>query len=112
LLLEREHELAELAAAAQDAVAGAGSVVLVRGEAGIGRSVVVEALRSVLPAEGRLLIGYCDDLATRRALGPFRDLAGSVGTELTRALADGADWNRLLDALRAELSWPGHPSAA
>ena len=110
LLLEREREVAELAAAARDAAAGAGSVVLVCGEAGIGKSAVVEALRSALPANGRLLIGYCDDLATRRALGPIRDLAGSVGTELTRALEAGADRNRLLDALRAELSWAGHPT--
>jgi DNA-binding CsgD family transcriptional regulator/tetratricopeptide (TPR) repeat protein len=110
VILEREHELAELAAAAQEAAAGAGSVVLVCGEAGIGKSIVVEAVRSVLPAAGRLLVGYCDDLATRRALGPFRDLLGSVGTELTRALEEGGDRNQLLDALRTELSWAGHPT--
>jgi hypothetical protein len=98
-MLEREHELAELAAAAQEAAADDGSVVLVSGEAGIGKSVLVEAVRSVLPADGRLLVGYCDDLATRRALGPFRDLAGSVGTDLTRALQEGGDRNQLLDAL-------------
>jgi hypothetical protein len=85
-------------------------VVLVSGEAGIGKSSLVEAARGVLPAEGRLLIGYCDDLATRRALGPFRDLVGSVGTGLTRALEDGGDRNRLLEALRTELSWAGHPT--
>ncbi|HEV8174404.1 MAG TPA: AAA family ATPase [Actinoplanes sp.] len=110
LILEREHELAALADATRQASAGEGSVVLVSGEAGIGKSILVEAVRSVLPAEGRLLVGYCDDLATRRALGPFRDLAGSVGTELTRALQDGGDRNQLLDALRAELSWAGHPT--
>jgi DNA-binding CsgD family transcriptional regulator/tetratricopeptide (TPR) repeat protein len=109
-ILEREHELAELAAAGREAAAGAGSVVLVSGEAGIGKSSLIEAARAVLPAEGRLLIGYCDDLATRRALGPFRDLVGSVGAELTAALADGGDRNRLLDALRAALSWVGHPT--
>lgn len=84
-ILERERELAALATAARDAAAGAGSVVLVSGEAGIGKSSLVEAVRSVLPAEGRLLVGYCDDLATPRVLGPLRDLVGSVGTELTRA---------------------------
>jgi DNA-binding CsgD family transcriptional regulator/tetratricopeptide (TPR) repeat protein len=109
-VLEREHELAELAAAAQEAAAGTGSVVLVSGEAGIGKSSLVDAARAVLPAEGRLLVGYCDDLGTRRALGPFRDLVGRVGAELTRALEEGGDRNRLLDALRAELSWAGHPT--
>ena len=110
LILEREQELAALAAAAREAAAGEGSVVLVSGEAGIGKSILVEAVRSVLPAESRLLVGYCDDLATRRALGPFRDLVGSVGAELTRALQEGGDRNQLLDALRTELSWAGHPT--
>ncbi|GAA4589855.1 DNA-binding CsgD family transcriptional regulator/tetratricopeptide (TPR) repeat protein [Actinoplanes octamycinicus] len=108
-LLERDHELAELATAARRARAGQGSVVLVTGEAGIGKSTVAAAVRSVLPAEGRLLTGWCDDLATPRVLGPLRDLTGRVGTELTEALASG-DRGRVLEAFRAELDWPGHPT--
>ncbi|WP_305788682.1 ATP-binding protein [Symbioplanes lichenis] len=109
-LLEREREIAELAAAAGEAAGGSGSVVLVCGEAGIGKSALVEAVRGVLPAEGRLLIGYCDDLATRRTLGPFRDLVGSVGPRLTAALAEGRDRNELLEALRGEVSWVQQPT--
>jgi DNA-binding CsgD family transcriptional regulator/tetratricopeptide (TPR) repeat protein len=108
-ILERERELAELGTAARQAKDGEGSVVLVVGEAGIGKSSLVEAIRSVLPAEGRLLIGYCDDLATPRVLGPLRDLIGSVGTALTNALA-AADRGQVLDALPAELNWPEHPT--
>ena len=109
-ILERESELAVLAQAAAAAGRGAGSVVLVSGEAGIGKSSLVEAVRAQLPAEGRMLVGYCDDLATPRTLGPFRDLIGSVGTELSRALADGGDRDRLLAALRAELDWRDRPT--
>jgi DNA-binding CsgD family transcriptional regulator/tetratricopeptide (TPR) repeat protein len=110
-ILEREAELAVLAAAVRDAAAGSGSVVLISGEAGIGKSSLVEAVRSQLPAEGRMLAGYCDDLATPRTLGPFRDLVGSVGTELSQAVTDGSDRDRLLAALRAELDWADHPAA-
>jgi DNA-binding CsgD family transcriptional regulator/tetratricopeptide (TPR) repeat protein len=108
-ILERERELAELGAAAQQAKTGEGSIVLVLGEAGIGKSSLVEAVRSVLPAEGRLLVGYCDDLATPRVLGPLRDLIGSVGTGLTRALESG-DRAAVIEALRADLDRPGHPT--
>src|SRR6266576_2451391 len=109
-ILERDAELSALAHAAREAADRRGSVVLVMGEAGIGKSSLVEALRSHLPAEGRLLIGYCADLATPRTLGPFRDLVGSVGTELSRAVTDGSERDRVLTALRAELTWPEHPT--
>ena len=53
VLLERERELAELAQAAREAAAGEGGLVLVSGEAGIGKSSLVRALRGLLPAERR-----------------------------------------------------------
>jgi DNA-binding CsgD family transcriptional regulator/energy-coupling factor transporter ATP-binding protein EcfA2 len=108
-ILEREQELEALSAAAEEAKAGDGSVVLIVGEAGIGKSSLVSALKSVLPAETRVLVGYCDDLATPRVLGPLRDLAGRVGSTLTQALETG-DRSRVSDALRAELDRPEQPS--
>ena len=109
-MLEREAELSQLAEAAREAAAGRGCLVLVSGEAGIGKSSLVHAVRHLMPAEGRLLVGHCDDLATPRTLGPLRDLIGAVGTDLTVALRDG-DRESVLTALRAELDWAGHPSA-
>jgi DNA-binding CsgD family transcriptional regulator/energy-coupling factor transporter ATP-binding protein EcfA2 len=110
VLLERERELAELAQAVHQAAAGEGGLVLILGEAGIGKSSLVRALRGLLPANGRLLVGHCDDLDTRRTLGPFRDLVGSVGTGLTRALREGGERDAVLTALRSELDWAGHPT--
>ena len=63
-ILERDAELSVLAHAVRGAADRHGSVVLVMGEAGIGKSSLVEALRFHLPAKGRMLVGYCDDLAT------------------------------------------------
>ena len=109
-ILERDAELSVLADAVRAAAGRQGSVALVMGEAGIGKSSLVEALRFHLPAEGRMLVGYCDDLATPRTLGPFRDLVGSVGTELSRAVTDRSQRDRVLAALRTELTWPEHPT--
>ena len=110
VLLERDRELAELAQAAGEAAAGEGGLVLISGEAGIGKSSLVRALRGLLPAQARLLVGHCDDLGTPRTLGPFRDLVGQVGAELTRALAEGGERDAMLAALPAELDWAGHPT--
>ena len=109
-ILERDTELSVLTRAVREAADRHGSVVLVMGEAGIGKSSLIEELRSQLPAEGRMLVGYCDDLATPRTLGPFRDLVGSVGTELSHAVTDGSDRDRVHTALRTELTWPEHPT--
>ncbi len=109
-VLEREHAFATLAGAARAAAEGAGSVALVFGEAGIGKSVLVRGLRAHLPAEARLLIGYCDDLATPRTLGPLRDLAGVVGPTLSRALRGSGDRDHLLAALRDEIDRPTGPT--
>ncbi len=108
-IVEREHELAALGLAAREAQAGRGAIVLIEGEAGIGKSSLVESIRSVLPAEGRLLLGWCDDLATPRVLGPLRDLREHVGRTLTAA-RDVGDRGGVAEALLDELDWAGHSS--
>ncbi|MFJ3672811.1 helix-turn-helix transcriptional regulator [Streptomyces sp. NPDC090106] len=109
-ILERETELTRLAGAAEEAARGAGSVALVLGEAGIGKSSLVKAMPRRLPALARILVGQCDDLATRRPLGPFRDLVGSVGAELARAVTEGGDRHRVYEALYGELAGTPHPA--
>ncbi|WP_306319517.1 MULTISPECIES: AAA family ATPase [unclassified Streptomyces] len=109
-ILERDHELARLATCTRDATSGAGSVALILGEAGIGKSSLVRALPPVLPPAARLLVGHCDDLATGRPLGPLRDLVGSVGTGLARAVREADDRHRVYEALHAELSCAPHPA--
>ncbi|MCX2947676.1 BTAD domain-containing putative transcriptional regulator [Lentzea sp. NEAU-D7] len=99
VLLEREHELSELTVAAREAVAGNGSVVLVSGEPGVGKSALVDAVRGRAPRQARLLVGCCDDLATPRALGPFRDLFGP-------RLRAAGDRDEVFEVLLGELTRP------
>jgi DNA-binding CsgD family transcriptional regulator/tetratricopeptide (TPR) repeat protein len=89
--------LAELGKAAQAAAAGRGSVALVTGEAGIGKTSVVRAFTAGLRT--RVLAGACDDLLTPRPLGPLRD--AGAGTPLA-----GAKDSEIFDAALAALRTP------
>lgn len=104
-LLERDRELATLIEAAGEAAAGTGSVVLLHGEAGIGKTSLVSAIRSQLPDGTRMLVGSCDALSTPRTLGPFRDLIAAVGPRLADALQLG-ERDQVMDALLDELRQP------
>jgi predicted ATPase len=104
-LLERDQELTTLLGAAREAASGSGSVVLLHGEAGIGKTSLVSALRSELPDGTRMLVGSCDALSTPRTLGPFRDLTAAVGPRLAEALQSG-ERDQVMDALLTELQHP------
>ena len=102
-LLERSAELAALdghlaAVRAQ----GRGRLVLVAGEAGIGKTALVRAFcERTRPS--RVLWGACDALFTPRPLGPFVDIADDVGGELAVVVAEGAAAGALLAALTRSL---------
>jgi len=91
-LLERDQQLEELAAIASTAVdAGRGSVVLVAGEAGSGKTALVGAFLDRLPAGVRTAVGGCDDLLAPRSLGPFRDIAAARPEWLSEPSSDDPD---------------------
>ena len=78
-LLERDEELTRLRATLHPAQGGRGSVVLVSGEAGIGKTSLVRAFLDDARGRTRVLTGACYDLTTPRALGPIRDMAAADG---------------------------------
>ena len=71
-LLEREEPLASLAACAGEARRGQGRLALVSGEAGVGKSALVEQFTAGLTGT-RYYLGACDGLFTPRPLGAFLD---------------------------------------
>ena len=105
-LLEREAALSTLAAAREAAARGAGRVVFVSGEPGIGKTTLVNRFLRDLDETARVLVGTCDDLAVPRPLGPFRDLAGAVSAPLRDALAAGAAPHDIQALLLTELQLP------
>jgi DNA-binding CsgD family transcriptional regulator/tetratricopeptide (TPR) repeat protein len=91
-LLERERELATLNALLDECAAGQGRVAVISGEAGIGKTALVEHFLSlahtVRRSAYRPLWAACEALFTPRPLGPLYDIARQSGP-LLRALLDG-----------------------
>jgi DNA-binding CsgD family transcriptional regulator/tetratricopeptide (TPR) repeat protein len=106
LLLERETQLAALAEYASQARQGDGRLVLVAGEAGVGKSALVEQLHRDLP-DARWSWGACDGLFTPRPLGPLFDLAAQLGGELQDLCRARAPREELFGALLRQLGAPG-----
>jgi len=75
ILVGRERELATLRARLDVALAGQGSLVLIGGEAGIGKTALAEAVCREATEQGALvLIGRCFDLVETPPYGPWIEL--------------------------------------
>jgi DNA-binding CsgD family transcriptional regulator len=90
-LLERADELGQLHGFAVEAAAsGRGRVVLVYGEAGIGKTALLRRFRGELPRRVTALSGSCEPLFTPRPLGPLIEPAAALGGESAELLTAGA----------------------
>jgi DNA-binding CsgD family transcriptional regulator/tetratricopeptide (TPR) repeat protein len=101
-LLERAAQVSTLHATVAAAAAGRGCVVLLSGEAGIGKTSLVRTFIGGTDASTRILAGACDDLRVRRPLGPLRDAARGTGGPLEHAL-DGDAMEPVFAAAVTEL---------
>lgn len=90
-------------------VGEAGQLVLIAGEAGAGKSALVEAFIADHLGDARVLIGRCDDLFAPRPLGPLADMARGQISPLSRAL-DAGDQAAAFDAFLGELMTPPRPT--
>lgn len=75
MLLEREQELGRLADLLESVATSGGKVVLIRGEAGIGKSSLVRTFLATVEGSAHVRLGYCDDLHTPQPFGPLWDIA-------------------------------------
>jgi DNA-binding CsgD family transcriptional regulator/tetratricopeptide (TPR) repeat protein len=107
-LLEREDQVAALAAAYDAVRAGTGRLTFVAGEAGAGKTALVRAFAAGPPA-GAVLAGVCDPLETPRPLGPLRDVAPELARRAGRPMPDTASREDLLAFIGEALCAPGDP---
>ncbi len=101
-LLERELQLGALHDYAADARGGDGRLVLVSGEAGIGKSSLVDAFLEDL-TDVRVAWSACDGAFTPSALGPLQDVADQWGGAVRVACADGVPRDTRFAALLSML---------
>jgi len=110
-LHERSHVLDALGAALGRAAAGRGSLVLLTGEAGVGKTAVLRRFARDAGPRARVLWGACDPLFTPRPLAPFVDIAGQAGGVLAELVGRDARPHQILPVLLHELSG-GKPTVA
>src|SRR6478752_1408051 len=75
-LIERESELSTLSTYLENIRTGAGTLALVGGEAGAGKSALVSAFLDEVAV--RIAAGSCDGLSTPRPLGPIIEIAAQL----------------------------------
>jgi DNA-binding CsgD family transcriptional regulator/tetratricopeptide (TPR) repeat protein len=108
-LLERDDLLTALEQYAAEARCGDGRLVLVSGEAGVGKSALLEELRARNPGV-RWAVGACDGLSTPGPLGPLLDIAERLGGPLRDGYRGGAARDELFTLLLRELRGSPEPT--
>jgi DNA-binding NarL/FixJ family response regulator len=101
-LVERETFLDSLTSYADEALLGQGRVVLVAGEAGVGKTALLEAFQERMPG-ATWAWGACDGLSTPRPLAPLYDVARALGGALQAAVRAGAAREELFDVFVSRL---------
>ena len=111
-LVERENEIRVLQECLRDAARGSGRMVLLGGEAGIGKTSLLQALADRRD-EAILWWGACDALQTPHPLAPLHDIARSTNVGFRALLtSEGRDRAALFEAVLGELQRSRRPVLA
>jgi DNA-binding CsgD family transcriptional regulator/tetratricopeptide (TPR) repeat protein len=105
-LLERTELLDELRGAIMAARRGEGRVIILEGEAGVGKSSVLRVVARRPEAGTRSLWGVCDALTTPRPLGPLADMAAHGALATAARMAERAPIHEIFDAFMDDLGTP------
>jgi DNA-binding CsgD family transcriptional regulator/tetratricopeptide (TPR) repeat protein len=103
-LLERDRYLEQLLYHFRNTEAGSGYSVFITGEAGIGKTSLVNAFTARLGDDAHVYLGSCDSLFTPRPLGPLLDIASQLDPDMADKLTAGQDRTVIFTKLVHRLS--------
>jgi len=109
-LLERDHCFDQLSELLRVATTGNGRTVLISGEAGIGKTALVEQFVSQHASAARRLWGACEAFFTPRPLGPLYDIATQAQGRLSTLMGRDAPRPLVFSAFLDELQQSPLPS--
>ena len=90
MLIEREEQLQRLLDQVDQADTGRGCIVLLSGEAGIGKTALLSEFAQIARTGRRLMWGGCEALFTPRPLGPLQDMSQSLDEDVSQLMTEGA----------------------
>jgi predicted ATPase len=116
-LLERESHIEELSAVLGRIPCVGGRVVLISGEAGIGKTSLLRQFAAAQNKAVRVLWGGCEALFTPHPLAPLQDISRQIGGDFPKTIGASAGRHRSsmrrstsLRACRCRPSWSSRTS--
>lgn len=102
MLLERESAIQEFVETAESAE-HSGKVLLLSGEAGIGKTTLLEHMRNNMNSRMNIIWSGCDPLLTPQPYAPFHDIAHSLSKPLLALLESSASPSKISHKIASTL---------
>lgn len=87
MLVERDSCLRRMMTWAESARSGRGTMILVSGEAGIGKTSLLQEFQHSVACDFQIAWGGCEQLFAPRALGPLLDMSDALGSDIRSLIA-------------------------
>ena len=110
MLIERDLPLETLANISDHLATEGGSIALISGEAGIGKTTFLHAFLQSVEQDFIVRWGSCDPLNTPRVLGSIHDMYVNFGPKVRQALDDEAPFSKLVNCVVEDLQCTVRPN--
>jgi DNA-binding CsgD family transcriptional regulator/tetratricopeptide (TPR) repeat protein/energy-coupling factor transporter ATP-binding protein EcfA2 len=102
MLLERESAIQSFMSSAASSIQS-GKVLLISGEAGIGKTTLLEHMRMVTDAHTKILWSGCDPLFTPQPYAPFHEIAEFLSSQLVELLDSNSSPSKISKKIASTL---------